>query len=141
MTRIDFHSNVSDKITYTCRLIRKARAANCKVVIFDDDQAQLNQLDEALWTFSESDFLPHVMFQDALMPQTAIILTSDASAEFPHHDLLINLTSTIPENFNRFTRLIEIISSEQQDTISGRERYRNYQQQGMTPSHTVAKPS
>ncbi|MCX7218374.1 MAG: DNA polymerase III subunit chi, partial [Burkholderiales bacterium] len=27
MTRIDFHSNVADKISYTCRLIRKAHAA------------------------------------------------------------------------------------------------------------------
>ncbi|WP_295755959.1 DNA polymerase III subunit chi [Undibacterium sp.] len=137
MTRIDFHSNVADKISYTCRLIRKAHAANCKVVVFDDDQVQLSKLDEALWNFSESDFLPHVMSGDSLERQTAIILTADANAEFPHHELLINLTQSIPQNFERFARLIEIISSEQQDTISGRERYRNYQQQGMTPS--VAK--
>ncbi|MFZ6747507.1 DNA polymerase III subunit chi [Undibacterium sp. Ren11W] len=139
MTRIDFHSNVADKISYTCRLIRKARAANCKVVVFDNDQVQLSKLNEALWNFSESDFLPHVMSGDSLARQTAIILTDDANAEFPHHELLINLTQRIPKNFNRFTRLIEIISSEQQDTNSGRERYRNYQQQGMTPTHIVAK--
>ncbi|HEX2530741.1 MAG TPA: DNA polymerase III subunit chi, partial [Burkholderiaceae bacterium] len=33
MTRIDFHSNVPDKTAYACRLVRKARAANCRIVI------------------------------------------------------------------------------------------------------------
>lgn len=143
MTRIDFHSNVPDKINYTCRLIRKARAADCKVIVFDNDRAQLNLLDEALWTFSESDFLPHVFIGDPLTEKTPIILTdTDAgSASFPHHELLINLTQIVPSDFSKFARVIEIISTDQQDTLAGRERYRQYQQQGIALTHTIAKPS
>ena len=141
MTRIDFHSNVPDKIHYTCRLIRKARAAGCRIIVFDNDRTQLDLLNEALWTFSESDFLPHVLFNDPLMKQTPIILTEDDLANFPHHELLINLTQRVPRDFSRFERVIEIISSETQDTLAGRERYRHYQQQGLTPTHTIAKPS
>ena len=59
MTRIDFHSNVSDRIAYACRLTRKARHADAQVVLFVA-APELEALDEALWRFSEQDFLPHV---------------------------------------------------------------------------------
>jgi len=60
MTRIDFHTQVQDRLNYTCRLIRKAHAANCQIIVFNDNSEELAALDEALWSFSESDFLPHV---------------------------------------------------------------------------------
>lgn len=141
MTRIDFHSNVADKILYSCRLIRKARAANCRIIVFDSDPRQLELLNETLWSFSDTDFLPHVMLGDPLMAVTPIVLTSDDQATFPHHELLINLTRQAPHDYTRFERLIEVISSDPQDTQAGRERYRLYQQQGVTPTHTVAKPT
>ncbi len=139
MTRIDFHSNVSDKILYTCRLIRKARGADCRIVVYDSDRKQLEALNEAIWTFSESDFLPHVLMGDPLTLQTPVILTDNDRGDFPHYELLINLTRHAPDNYSRFERLIEIISSDPEETQAGRERYRIYQQQGATPTHTVAK--
>jgi DNA polymerase-3 subunit chi len=139
MTKIDFHSNVSDKINYTCRLIRKARAADCRIIVVDSDRAQLDVLNDALWTFSESDFLPHVLMDDPLAAQTPIILTETLSASLPHHELLINLSQHVPDDFSRFARMIEIISTGQQDTLAGRERYRHYQQQGISLTHTIAK--
>jgi DNA polymerase-3 subunit chi len=139
MTKIDFHSNVSDKINYTCRLIRKARAADCRIIVVDSDRAQLDVLNDALWTFSESDFLPHVLMDDPLVAQTPIILTEMLSASLPHHELLINLSQHVPDDFSRFARMIEIISTGQQDTLAGRERYRHYQQQGISLTHTIAK--
>lgn len=141
MTRIDFHSKVADKISYTCRLIRKARAANCRIIVFDSDNSQLELLNQALWSFSETDFLPHVFINDPLSAQTPIILTADDKADFPHHELLINLSQNTPSGFNRFARMIEIISNDPQDTQAGRERYRSYQQQGLAPSHIDAKSS
>ncbi len=56
MTRVDFHSKVPDKLTYACRLIRKARASKMQIVVFLENQSQLNAFDEMLWTFSEHDF-------------------------------------------------------------------------------------
>ena len=80
MTRIDFHTNIPDKIGYTCRLVRKARGADQKVVVYAD-RAQLSALDQALWTFSEQDFLPHVMAGDELASLTPVILTDAAWVE------------------------------------------------------------
>ena len=139
MTRIDFHSNVPDKLAYACRLVRKARAADCRVVLLADDRAQLAALDETLWTFSELDFVPHVMANDALAPQTPVILANNTMAELPHHQILINLSLTAPTHFARFERMFEIISSEDADKSTGRERYRFYQQRGYPLTHFVAE--
>jgi DNA polymerase-3 subunit chi len=141
MTRIDFHSNVADKIGYACRLVRKARAANCQVVLYADDRAQMKALDEALWTFSELDFLPHVMAGDALSPRTPIILADENSNELPHHQILINLSAATPANFAQFERMFEIVTPETVDASAGRERYRYYQQRGYPLTHFVAEPA
>ena len=67
MTRVDFHFNVSDKIDYACRLIRKIRRADQKAVVFCDDEARLRELDAALWNFAPLEFIPHVPDTDALV--------------------------------------------------------------------------
>jgi DNA polymerase III subunit chi len=138
MTRIDFHSNVHDKIVYACRLVRKARAADCRIVLFAG-QAELAALDQALWTFSELDFLPHVMADDPNAAVTPIILTDSDSAELPHHQILINLSAGTPANFASFERMFEIIASDEADKTAGRERYRFYQQRGYPLTHFVAQ--
>lgn len=139
MTRVDFHSKVPDKLLYACRLVRKARAADMRVVVFARDSQQLSALDKALWTFSELDFLPHVMADDALASQTPVILTDDAEAELPHHQILINLSGETPAHFARFERLFEVISNDEDDLTAGRERYRQYQQRGYPLTHFVAE--
>lgn len=130
MTRIDFHSNIPDKFAYACRLIRKAHAGKSQVVVFLQNDAQLKAFDTALWTFSDHDFLPHVVAGDALASQTPIILTDDVSQEVPHHQVLINLSSHTPDYFARFERMIEVISNDEVDLAAGRERYKSYKQRG-----------
>jgi DNA polymerase-3 subunit chi len=138
MTRIDFHSNVPNKIAYCCRLVRKARAANCRIVLLTQNRSELAQLDQALWTFSELDFLPHVTANDPLAATTPVILTDSEDVELPHYQILINLSSNTPANFARFERMFEIISADDADKAAGRERYRFYQQRGYPLTHYVA---
>ncbi len=139
MTRVDFHSKVPDKLLYACRLVRKACAADMRVVVFTQDRTQLEALDKALWTFSEQDFLPHVVAGDELAAQTPVILSDDAGAELPHHQILINLSGETPAHFARFERLFEVISTDEDDLAAGRERYRQYQQRGYPLTHFVAE--
>jgi DNA polymerase-3 subunit chi len=139
MTRIDFHSNVPDKIAYACRLARKARAQSLQVVMLAEDAEQLRRLDDALWTFSELDFVPHVRADDRLAAMTPVILTDDDAAELPHHQVLVNLSRRAPANFARFERMFEIISADEEDRLVGRERYRQYQQRGYPLTHFVAE--
>jgi DNA polymerase-3 subunit chi len=139
MTRIDFHSNVPDKLAYACRLVRKARAAQFRVVVLTADRHTLTALDEALWTFSGLDFLPHVVAGDPLAAGTPVILTDSDQAELPHHQILINLSSATPAHFARFERMFEIVAADDGDKAAGRERYRHYQQRGYPLTHFVAE--
>ena len=138
MTRIDFHSNVLDKIAYACRLVRKAYLAHNRVVLMTQEPSQCDLLDKALWTFSAPDFLPHVLATDALAIQTPIVLSASDDDELPHCDILINLSQRVPANFSRFQRLFELISQDPDDAAAGRKRYLHYKQENYQPSHFVA---
>lgn len=141
MTRIDFHTNVPDKVAYACRLVRKAWAANNRVVLLADDEAQLAELNAAMWTFSTTDFLPHVLAGDALAAHTPIILTDSDEAELPHKELLVNLSRRTPANAAQFERMIEVISSDEDDAAAGRKRYVAYKQQDYPLTHFVTGKS
>jgi DNA polymerase-3 subunit chi len=141
MTRIDFHTNIPDKLSYACRLARKAYGARARLVLLAEDAAQAAALDEALWSLSETDFLPHVMAGDPLASQTPIIVTASEDVELPHHDMLINLTRRTPAGFERFERVFEIISTDEDDAAAGRKRYVAYKQQSYPLTHFVAGKS
>lgn len=138
MTRIDFHTNVPDKIAYACRLLRKAYAANNRIVVLAEDAQQRAELDRSLWSFSGVDFLPHVAAGSALAAETPIILSASEDDALPHTDLLVNLSHRIPGHFSRFQRVIEVVSSEEQDAAVGRKRYAAYKRQDYQPTHFVA---
>jgi DNA polymerase-3 subunit chi len=141
MTRIDFHTNISDKLSYACRLARKAYSAGGKLVLLTEDAEQASRLNDALWDLSETDFLPHVMAGDPLAGQTPIIVTDSDDAELPHADMLVNLTRRTPANVARFNRVFEIISTDEEDAAAGRKRYVAYKQQSYPLTHFVAGQS
>lgn len=58
MARVDFHSNVSGRLAYAYRLMRKVYGAGQKVTAVGN-QVALQALDTQLWTFSQLDLLPH----------------------------------------------------------------------------------
>ncbi len=138
MTRIDFHTNIPDKLSYACRLARKAYAARAKVVLLAEDATQAAALDAALWTVSDTDFVPHVLADAALAPHTPVLITINVTAELPHYDMLVNLTRSTPAQLDRFARVFEIISIDEDDAAAGRQRYVAYKQQSYPLTHFVA---
>ena len=122
--------------------MRKARAAQCRIVLLARDAAQQAELDEALWAFSATDFLPHVIQTAPSHPHagdTPIILVADDETELPHHHVLINLSGRTPAHFARFERMFEIISDDEADKAAGRDRYRYYKDRGYPLTHFVAQ--
>ncbi|MFL6656765.1 MAG: DNA polymerase III subunit chi [Massilia sp.] len=138
MTRIDFHTNISDKVSYACRLARKAYGARGKLVLLAQDAAQAAALDAGLWTVGETDFLPHALADSELAGVSPIIVTSNMDGEFPHYDMLVNLTRSTPAQLDRFQRVFEIISIDADDAAAGRTRYSAYKQQAYPLTHFVA---
>lgn len=141
MTRIDFHTNVPDKIAYACRLVRKAynapnpAGAKNRIVVMTEDSAQLARFDAALWAVSEVDFLPHVHANDPLAPDTPIVLADSDNVELPQADLLVNLARRAPAQFESFPRLIEVVSTDEEDAAAGRIRFVAYKRQDFKPAH------
>jgi len=141
MTRIDFHTNIPDKLAYACRLARKAYGARAKIVVLAESPEQAEALNAAMWTVSDTDFIPHVMAGDPLAPQTPIVITDNEDSELPHHDMLVNLTRRRPRNFAQFARVFEIISLDDADAAEGRKRYTAYKKESYPLTHFVAGQS
>ena len=67
MARIDFHSNVSDKLEYACRLTRKIWSATpegepVRNIVMVGEKADLQKLNELLWSFSANDFFAALFY-------------------------------------------------------------------------------
>ena len=130
MTEVAFHFNAPDKLAYACRLLRKAVAAGSRVMVTGRPDA-LRELDVALWTFAPLEFLPHCYGEVTPVALAASpVVLADTLQSAPHHQVLLNLGGAVPQGFERFERLFELVSSDEQDRQEGRERWKHYADRG-----------
>jgi len=131
MTEVAFHFNMPDKLLHACRLLRKANAAGSQVVV-TGEPGLLEALDAQLWTFSDTDFVPHCLAAGAephVLAASPIVL-ADSPRAAPHQQVLVNLGGAVPEGFERFERLIELVGVEAGDRQQGRARWKHYADRG-----------
>jgi DNA polymerase-3 subunit chi len=140
MTQIEFHFNTTERLLYTCRLLRKAHARALRVGVVGSE-ASLRQLDTALWSFSEPDFLPHSNVADALEVQAASPIRLDVDpVQLSGMDVLVNLGDAVPHGFESFGRLIEIVATDDHGRMSARQRWRHYTAKGYAlEQHDLSK--
>jgi DNA polymerase-3 subunit chi len=144
MPEVAFHTGIADKGGYVCRLLRKAYRQGRQVVV-TGESGQLDRLDLLLWTFEQTDFVPHLRMRAADAPATPLrrtpIWIADEPAQAQARDVLVNLGPGWPEGFADFARVIEIVGDEAEDVASGRERWRRYRAAGAEPTHARAPAS
>lgn len=130
MTRIEFHFNTSERLLYTCRLLRKARAQNLRIAVVGAP-ATLKQLDAEMWRFQDVSFLAHCTAQDSPEVQLASPVALGAD---PHvwgiDEVLLNLGDEVPGGFERFVRLVEIVSNDEHGRAQARLRWKHYKSLG-----------
>ena len=129
MTRIDFYRYAEDKLRFACRLAAKAYERTSRVVVYSPDRHQLAEFDRALWTFQPTRFVPHCFVDSPVAPETPILLATSGEA-LPHHDVLLNLADDWPPFFASFDRMLEIVTSDEEDKVRARARYSFYHQRG-----------
>jgi DNA polymerase-3 subunit chi len=131
MTEVAFHFNAPDKLGYACRLLRKAVGTGAKVVV-TGEAGLLNELDVALWTFAPLEFVPHCRDHGAPAAVVAAspVLLADSPKAAAHHQVLVNLGATVPEGFEGFERLIEVVTGDESDRLQARERWKHYAARG-----------
>lgn len=144
MTRIDFYilaaSEQHEADVFACKLAEKAYKKNHKILLVAKDQAHAAQIDQLLWSFRESSFVPHQQTpdaatsnQDATPIESCPIAISYAQQSDPyqqHHDVLINLSQSLLTGFSRFERCIEIVVQEPTVLDATRQNYKFYKSRG-----------
>lgn len=145
MTNISFHFNVADTHHYVCRLVKKAWQQE-KPVLVVGSQEWLEELDGALWTFSDTDFIPHAFVgeeadevSDEKVNVWLATLDQVNTAAASHAGFLIYLGDAQPEGFERFDRLIEIVPQDEAAKALARKRWSYYKQRGYPLTHHDAK--
>ena len=133
MTEVAFHFGAADKLAYACRLLRKASATGARLTVVAD-VATLQRLDAELWAVGATDFVSHCSSQapESMQARSAVLLTRQLGAADASRQVLVNLGAEVPEGFADFARVIEIVSADEDDRQSGRQRWKQYSQQGYT---------
>ncbi|MGH6625747.1 MAG: DNA polymerase III subunit chi [Burkholderiaceae bacterium] len=130
MTEIAFHFNAPDKLAYACRLLRKAVGTGAQVVVTAEPES-LQRLDAALWTFAPLEFVAHCHADsDATMLAASPVVLAASLDALPHQQVLVNLGDRIPDGFERFERLIEVVSLDDADRQGARRRWKHYADRG-----------
>ncbi len=133
MTEIAFHFNAPDKLAYACRLLRKALNAQARVVVLGN-ASDIATLDAQLWTFAALEFIPHchAQAQPELLQASPVVLTSslENSSSLPHHQVLVNLDNDMPIGFEKFERVVEVVTLDEEERQMARRRWKHYADRG-----------
>lgn len=133
MTKIDFYvgktNSLQARLMLACKIVAKAYQQRLPTYIHTDAAATSSRLDELLWTFSDTSFIPHALVQ-ANVAQPENVLIGHDYEPMENCGLLINLSNEIPAFFSRFERLAEIIDQEEPVLLAGRKRYQFYRDRG-----------
>ncbi len=134
MTSVDFYFNAADKLQVACRLAAKALAQGKRLLICAPQPETAQGIDRMLWTWPATGFVPHCRAEDALAPETPVLIGAAADAA-EGCDILLNLGAETPAAFERFERLLEVVARDDADRHAARERYRFYRERGYRVAH------
>lgn len=117
---------------FVCKLIEKIYRSEqfCYVLVDSDQQAE--QLDKLLWTFRAGSFIPHQIYQDSLPKLERTILIGKNVIPEHWQAVIVNLSTAYPPLKTEGQRILEILDSSEESRQAGRERYRHYQNCGVT---------
>ena len=123
---------LQERYLFACKLIEKAyrNGQFCYILTDSDEQSQL--LDDLLWTFRAGSFIPHEIYTGQAPSTDKVILIGSVKAPEHSQGLLFNLSSKYPEDISKTKRILEILDNCEVTKAAARNRYRQYQQAGMS---------
>jgi DNA polymerase-3 subunit chi len=129
MTSVDFYFNAADKLQVACRLASKAAAQGKRLLIYAPQADTAQRIDRLLWTWQATGFVPHCAAHDPLASDTPVLIASEPPADAAC-EVLLNLGAETPPGFERFERLLELVTPEETDRLAARARYKFYRERG-----------
>lgn len=140
MTQIDFYilekRDPDARLTLACRIAEKALQQSQRAFVATADDAESTRLDTLLWTFSQGSFVPHRVVQkgEASAPREPVLIGTVPPPDAAGIDVVINLSPEVPEHFDRYPRVAEIVDADAERRARGRERFRHYRDHGCDPN-------
>jgi DNA polymerase III subunit chi len=126
MTYIDFYFNVENKFKKIHEVLEREIFRKRKIFISVNDLNSAEALSNFLYTYSPSSFLPHAIGRQEEKASIHI----DWDHKSVTDDFIINLKSEISPSFSRYLRLIEIVSQNEEDKKTARDRLKFYRDRG-----------
>jgi DNA polymerase III subunit chi len=131
---IEFHllpeATLELSLRRVCALIEKAYLQGKKIYIHTPDPSTHQPLDDLLWTFHDTSFLPHEIYKKEFNTPNIPILIGSLTNPPSTYDLLCNLTKVVPDHYRQFQEIIEVVPDEPALRAAGRSRYKFYKEQG-----------
>lgn len=135
MTNIQFIFNVKDKPAILHSLLLKNLQKKKKCLVFCEDQSEIDPLSQNLWNDSGINFLPHAI--NKMYENEMIILSNDRIDWMD--DTLINFSSSMIDGFNRYLKLIELVTDDEKNKEKARDRFKFYKDCGYKVNSVDAK--
>ena len=136
MPRVDFYvlsGNAPDvKLRIACRLAQKIYTLGKSAYLYAESADQAQRLDNLMWTFDQSSFIPHCIrgLSESEELQAPITIGHESPSESASDEVLISLLDRVPENVDRFDRIVELVTNEPSDRVTARKRYSYYRDNG-----------
>ena len=124
MTHIEFIFNVVDKTRFAIGLTEHLIRRNRSALIYFEDQKAID--DFSLSLLEKELFMPHLIEENALLNKLSLTQSKPDLMD----DTLINFTSKEIQGFSRYLIMYELVSNDDEDKKSARERYRFYKDCG-----------
>ena len=127
MARVDFYlcqeGNLSRAMDISCRLCEKAFRSGLGIHVQCADESQTQAMDQLLWSFSSTSFLPHSPHDGTCL------IEINATPQRPCK-LLVNLAGEWLPQAQQYQRVAEVVTSDAAAVDDARQRYRQYRKLG-----------
>lgn len=136
MTRIDFYELKSGRFNpdqLLCQLSLKAHQNKQRVLLLTETENDSLRLDKALWTFDDTNFIPHAI-NDTNPALNSINIYHQTQAN-ERYDILINTNNQVPEHIGQFSRVIELVHEHNKEIA--RQHFRYYKDRGYPINHNT----
>ncbi len=125
-----FEKSPERQVESACRLCRKILTqTQQKIWLYCTDLNLQQQLDDLLWSFDASSFIPHGIDQVHAPICISATLPTETNC------VVFNFNNQALEQYANFSHIIEIIENNVDAKQTGREKFKKYRQLGIEP-HT-----
>jgi len=124
-------SATTEMYQLTCHVAQQAFIKQQSVYIHCQNKEVAFEIDELLWQFEPSAFVPHNLKGEGPVTGSPVEIGFDRLGANKSRQLLINLADQVPPFAVNFGQIIDFVANDQQHKAVARERYRQYRDLGV----------